>query len=131
MIKPFHLSFSVPNLDETKNFYINLLGCEIGRDTGKWIDVLFFGHQITIHQTPEGIPSISLDHFGVVLSKQDWLDISNKISSCDVTFELNPTIKEEGTTTESGKFIVKDPASNILEFKYYKSFDTTVAEMEI
>jgi len=35
-------------------------------------------------------------------------------------------IKKERTDTESGKFIVKDPASNILEFKYYLSFNTTV-----
>lgn len=127
MIKPFHLSFTVPNLEEAKKFYLNHLGCKIGRDTGDWIDVIFFGHQITIHQESEDMHSIPIDHFGVILSKHDWIDISNRISSSDVPFELNPIIKEEGTDIESGKFIVKDPASNVLEFKYYESFNTTVA----
>ncbi|PCJ45295.1 MAG: dioxygenase [Gammaproteobacteria bacterium] len=127
MIKPFHLSFTFPNLEAAKNFYISLLGCKIGRDTGNWIDVIFFGHQITIHQEQEGLTSVPIGHFGTVLGKRDWVAISKMISSSNVPFELNPIIKDEGTDTESGKFIIKDPASNVLEFKYYKSFNTTVA----
>ena len=99
MIKPFHLSFSVPNLEETKNFYINLLGCEIGRDTGNWFDVILFGHQITIHKEKDGMSSNPIDHFGPVLNKLDWLTIANKIASSGRQFELKPIIKDEGTDT--------------------------------
>ena len=126
MIKPFHLSFSVPNLEQCKKFYINILECNIGRDTGSWIDVIFFGHQLTLHQEQDGKPSIPLDHFGAILTNKEWLKVSNNITSQDLPFVLKPIIKEEGTDTESGKFIIKDPANNILEFKYYKSFDATV-----
>ncbi|WP_444885197.1 VOC family protein [Microbulbifer sp. PSTR4-B] len=42
-IKPFHLSFVVPDLEKAREFYVNLLGCTVGRDTGEWIDVIFYG----------------------------------------------------------------------------------------
>ena len=126
MLKPFHLSFTVPDLEQCKAFYINILKCRISRDTGFWVDVIFFGHQLTLHQEQDGKPSIPLDHFGVVLSNEEWLKVSLKISSQYLPFVLSPIIKEQGTDTESGKFIIKDPAYNILEFKYYKSFNNTV-----
>jgi extradiol dioxygenase family protein len=126
MIRPFHLSFTVPDLEQCKNFYIDILECKIGRDTGSWIDIIFFGHQLTLHQEQNGKFSIPLDHFGAVLSNKEWLKVSHNISSQDLPFVLSPTIKEQGTDIESGKFIIKDPASNILEFKYYKSFNATV-----
>jgi len=125
MIKPFHLSLVVPSLDEAKEFYINLLGCKMGRDSGKWIDIIFFGHQITLHQERDTMVAMPIDHFGAILDKQEWNNISGLFSSHGVKFEMRPSIKEEGTDTESGKFIVKDPADNVLEFKYYVDFNTT------
>ena len=61
-----------------------------------------------------------------MLIKEEWLAISGVLSSNNIAFQLPPTIKEEGSDMESGKYIVKDPAGNILEFKYYISFATTV-----
>ena len=126
MIKPFHLSFVVPDLEKAKNFYTNLLGCEIARDAGKWIDIIFFGHQIAMHQEREGMVARTIDHFGPILEKDEWLTVSNKCSSNGISFEMPPTIKGEGTDAESGKYIIKDPAGNLLEFKYYSSFAVTV-----
>ena len=128
MTKPFHLSFAVPNLEDVRKFYINILGCKVGRDTGKWIDVMFFGHQITIHQESEEMHSNPIDHFGAVLSKCDWVAMSNTLSSRGIAFKSNPTIREAGTDFESGKFTIKDPASNVLEFKYYESFNATMTD---
>lgn len=120
------MSFVVPDLAKTKEFYVDLLGCDVGRDTGKWIDIIFFGHQLTIHQAREGMEAKPIDHFGPILDKNKWQHILGLLRSGNMAFEMQPAIKDEGSDAESGKYIVKDPAGNVLEFKYYKSFSTTV-----
>lgn len=126
MIKPFHLSFVVPDLLKAKEFYIDMLGCELGRDTGEWIDIIFFGHQITMHQERVGMPAKAIDHFGPVLDKNEWESVLILLSSNAINFELHPTVKFEGTEKEAGKYIVKDPANNLIEFKYYQNFINTM-----
>jgi extradiol dioxygenase family protein len=125
-MKPFHLSFAVPNLETAKEFYINILQCEIGRDMDHWIDILFFGHQITIHQESEQLIARPIDHFGPILEKEIWQNVYARCKSKNVEFILLPTIKNVGEDDESGKFIILDPAKNIIEFKFYNSFNTTV-----
>ena len=125
-MKPFHLSFVVPDIQAARQFYVDILGCEIGRDTGKWIDILFFGHQLTLHQERQGMTARAIDHFGPILDKVEWLNVLHALKDNDISFEMDPLIKADGTEEESGKYIVKDPAGNILEFKYYLDFDMTV-----
>jgi extradiol dioxygenase family protein len=126
VIKPFHLSFAVPDLGQAREFYVELLGCNVGRDTGEWLDIIFFGHQITMHQERASMKAKAIDHFGPVLEKAEWQAVAEKLSSSGVDFQLPPTVKDSDANSESGKYIVKDPAGNLLEFKYYGSFSTTV-----
>ena len=49
---PFHLAFAVRDLNTTHDFYVNRLGCKVGRTDEKWIDFDFFGHQISAHLKP-------------------------------------------------------------------------------
>jgi extradiol dioxygenase family protein len=123
---PFHLSFVVPELRLTEDFYVNFLGCKKGRDTGEWIDIIFFGHQLTLHQETETMKAQSIDHFGVILSKVEWLSISEKVKGANITFVLLPSEKLNEDNSESGKFIIKDPAGNLLEFKFYSKVPTLV-----
>jgi len=118
--KPFHLSFVVPKLRLAEEFYVNLLGCKKGRDTGKWIDIIFFGHQLTLHQETENMKAQSIDHFGVILNKTEWLSIAQKIEGERIPFILSPNEKINDENSESGKFIIKDPANNKIEFKFYQ-----------
>ncbi|WOH36410.1 hypothetical protein RI844_13635 [Thalassotalea fonticola] len=120
MSNPFHLSFVVPKLRLAEEFYVNLLNCRKGRDTGKWIDIIFFGHQLTLHQETENMKAQSIDHFGVILDKSEWLSIAKKIEVESIPFVLSPSEKINDDSSESGKFIIKDPASNLIEFKFYK-----------
>jgi len=117
---PFHLSFVVPKLRLAEEFYVKFLGCKKGRDTGKWIDIIFFGHQLTLHQETENMKAQSIDHFGVILEKAEWLSIVQKIEVENIAFILSPTEKTNDDNSESGKFIIKDPASNMIEFKFYQ-----------
>jgi extradiol dioxygenase family protein len=116
----FHLSFVVPELRVAEAFYVNFLGCKKGRDTGQWIDIMFFGHQLTLHQETALIKAQSIDHFGIILEKAQWLSIAQKVEFENMPFILSPNEKINADNSESGKFIIKDPASNLIEFKFYK-----------
>jgi len=126
MIRPFHLSFVVPNKEAARSFYIGVLGCSLGRDNETWFDILFFGHQLTIHQASETNPAFKINHFGPILNKKEWLDVIRKCEDNNVEVILSPKIKNKDKEDESGKFIVKDPSGNIIEFKYYSDFNKTV-----
>jgi extradiol dioxygenase family protein len=51
----FHLAFPIKNIEETKKFYKEVLHCVIGRQSKKWVDFDFFGHQLSAHLKPEEI----------------------------------------------------------------------------
>ena len=42
-MSPFHLSFLVQDLDETRRFYADVLGCEISRSSDSGVDFSFSG----------------------------------------------------------------------------------------
>jgi extradiol dioxygenase family protein len=51
ILTPFHLAFPVRDLDSTRRFYLDVLGCPQGREKkGEWIDFSLFGHQIVAHK---------------------------------------------------------------------------------
>ena len=43
---PFHLAFAVTDIGATRAFYVEKLGCKVGRSAERWIDFDFFGHQV-------------------------------------------------------------------------------------
>ncbi len=45
----FHLAFPVKDLESSREFYGEILGCEEGRSSEQWIDFNLFGHQIVAH----------------------------------------------------------------------------------
>ena len=48
-IPRFHMAFPVIDLESTRKFYSEVLGCTLGRESNKWIDFNLFGHQIVAH----------------------------------------------------------------------------------
>ena len=75
MQAPFHLAFPVNDLESTRDFYVNVLGCGTGRESASWIDFDLYGHQIVAHVAPEetgnstfsGVDeqAVPVKHFGV------------------------------------------------------------------
>ena len=125
-LSPFHLSIPVPDLPAARSFYVDKLDCTVGRETNTSIDILFFGHQLTLHQSSGAMQAQKLDHFGPVLSKQAWTSIANSLRDLGVSFIMPPKITAEGTPHESGKYLIADPAGNVLEFKFYRDFSATL-----
>ena len=46
----FHLAIPVTDLSDARVFYGEALGCATGRESARWIDFDFFGHQLVAHQ---------------------------------------------------------------------------------
>ena len=116
----FHLSIVVANFEQTKYFYLNLLECPLGRDAGSWVDIQFYGHQLTIHKESELQKAQAIDHFGLIQTQPIWESTLKLCKLKGAKFVMPVCIKNKGESDESGKFIVQDPAANLIEFKYYK-----------
>ena len=52
-IPRFHLAFPVHDLELAREFYTNVLGCTLGRESKKWIDFNMHGHQVVAHLSPK------------------------------------------------------------------------------
>ena len=117
-LNPFHLSFAVPDLRAAARFYEDVLGCARGRDAGQWLDVMLFGHQLTLHQATTQHPARPIDHFGVLLSESQWHAFIGQLHGAGVDFVMPPQVSDAGTRNERGKLLLHDPAGNLLEFKY-------------
>ncbi len=129
-MNPFHLAFPITDIEETRNFYCNVLGCIVGRESDDWIDFNFFGHQLSAHLKPEECVSVrtnSVDkeqvpvrHFGIVMEWSDWEKLANKIANNNIEFLIQPDVRFKGKAGEQGSFFIKDPSGNVLEFKSFR-----------
>ena len=130
MKNPFHLAFPIKDIEETKKFYKNILGCKIGRESDAWGDFNFFGHQVSAHLKPEELSnakknkvdgkSVPVRHFGVVLDWKEWRSLSEKLQKLKIKFIINPYIRFKGEVGEQATMFFLDPSGNALEFKSFK-----------
>ena len=133
----FHLAFPVTDLEDTREFYINTLGCTQGREAPKWIDFNFYGHQISAHVRPEECKEISTNgvdgdaipvrHFGIVLPWDQWTTLHERLTEKNYPFLLAPKIRFQGQAGEQGTFFIQDPSGNCLEFKTFRDFSNLFA----
>ena len=82
MSRIFHLAIPAGDLDKAKVFYCKILGCESGNsEEGYWVDIDFWGNELTLHQSTEALPKkkhhvdmgeVSVPHFGVHLEEDDF-----------------------------------------------------------
>ena len=57
MSNSFHLAIPAGNLKKAEDFYTKILGCKTGnREDGKWVDIDFWGNELTLHQTEMKLP---------------------------------------------------------------------------
>lgn len=140
-LPPFHLAFPVNDLDASRVFYGELLGCTEGRSSDEWIDFNFHGHQIVAHLAPNragdhggdratshvdghGVP---VPHFGLVLGMDDWRALADRLEAAAIDFVIAPTIRFAGKPGEQATMFLRDPAGNALEFKAFADPDQLFA----
>lgn len=130
MNTPFHLAFPVKDIESTRAFFGDLLGCEIGRSTDKWIDFNFFGHQLSAHVKPEELAqantnavdgkNVPVRHFGAILEWNQWHELADKLTQHGIEFVIEPYIRFKGEVGEQATMFFLDPSGNALEFKSFK-----------
>jgi uncharacterized protein len=129
-MRPFHYAFKVKDIASTRSFYIDVLECEEGRSTERWIDFNFFGNQLSAHIS-ENIPaldycgsvdgvSVPIPHFGAVISMADFDRIEKKLAASDIRFIINPQIRYGGLPGEQKTMFVLDHSNNPIEFKAFR-----------
>ena len=128
----FHLAFNVTDLDATRAFYGDLLGCAEGRSTDTWVDFNFFGHQISCHlgapfsAAPTGKVGdhdVPMPHFGAVLPMAEWRALAARLPAAGVEFVLAPQTRFEGDPGEQATMFFTDPSGNAIEL-LGAAFDT-------
>ena len=137
----FHLAFPVHDLELSKDFYIKVLSCKLGRESNKWVDFNLYGHQLVAHLSPEDCNNHKLNivdgdqipsfHFGLILEWDEWEKLYKSLKSIKMKFLINPKIRFQNQSGEQGTFFIKDPSGNVIEFKSFKDFNCIFTKQEI
>ena len=133
----FHVAFPVTDLQATRQFYVGLLGCRVGRESDLWIDFDFFDHQITAHLTTSAAESsaanpvdgdqVPVRHFGVILEWDVWHILAERLRRNQVNFVIPPHIRFKGEVGEQATMFLTDPSGNALEFKSFQDMSRVFA----
>ena len=119
----FHLAFPVHDLAAAKRFYVEGLGCVLGRESATAMTLGLAGHQLVAHLSTDEIhrqKGIYPRHFGLVLSLEtDWQVLADRAKARGLTFYQQPRHRYCGTKIEHRTFFLEDPSGNLLEFKHY------------
>ena len=120
----FHLAFPVTDLEDAKRFYVDGLGCSLGRMSNSAITLNLNGNQLVGHLTKkqsESPKSIYPRHFGLVfVSEEDWQAMADRARQKGLRFYQEARHRYPGTRLEHATFFLEDPFHNLLEFKHYK-----------
>ncbi|HET7570268.1 MAG TPA: VOC family protein [Gammaproteobacteria bacterium] len=132
----FHLAFPVTDIEATRRFYVDMLGCRVGREAARWIDFDFFGHQISAHlverletaaTNPVDGDNVPVHHFGAILEWNDWHALAERLQSAHVEFIIKPHVRFVDQPGEQATLFICDPSGNALEFKAFRNQDAIFA----
>ncbi|MBD1870094.1 VOC family protein [Leptolyngbya sp. FACHB-671] len=136
-IRPFHLAFPVKDLEATRTFYEQVLGCTIGRTSDKWIDFNLFGHQVTAHLSPGEVrdaqanqvdnKNVPVRHWGVILEMEQWKELAERLKQQNIQFVIEPYVRFKGEVGEQATLFFLDPSGNALEFKAFQHDESIFA----
>lgn len=101
-----HLSKPVANLETAKAFYVDLLGCTLGRAGTRRMDINFFGHHVVAHLAEQEANqqvsrfksdrvSISVRHFGAIVAASSWHEIVERLRAANIEFPCRHKLFEK------------------------------------
>ena len=119
----FHLAFPIHDVGAKLRFYVDGLGCTVGRRTKQAITLGLAGHQLVAHvvqDLPSKQQGIYPRHFGLIfLSQEEWQALADRAKGKGLSFYQQPRVRFPGTRIEHRTFFLEDPSHNLLEFKHY------------
>ncbi|WOK06148.1 VOC family protein [Imperialibacter roseus] len=134
---PFHLAFPVSDIEATRKFFTEVIGCKVGRSAEKWIDFDFFGHQISAHLKPDEVAQaktnevdgdkVPVRHFGAILKWEEWHELADRLTKQGIEFIIEPHVRFKGEVGEQATMFFLDPSGNALEFKSFQDMSQVFA----
>lgn len=136
MKKPsFHLAFPSHDLDEAKIFYVEGLGCKLGRCSPHALIFNLSGHQIVaqkVKEKPLRQKGIYPRHYGLIFhSLKEWEKLLKRAQNKKLKFYQDAQHRYAKTPLEHRTFFIEDPSNNLLEFKYYTDPSAVFGKKEI
>jgi extradiol dioxygenase family protein len=122
-----HFSIPVDDLETARRFCVDAFGCSVGRVREDWIDIWFFGMQLTLQHRPDEVRSPEeqgVRHFGVVLTDAaSYSSLVDRLRAAGVRWLSEPA--GHADVELSGKVGGKlaDPSGNVIEVKHYADAD--------
>ncbi len=124
MVQPIlHLSIPVRDLMEARTFYVEVLGCQAGRQRDDFVDVWFYGMQVTLQDRPDEVAPLRSGgsrHYGVTLERSEFEALVGRIAERGVPWLVPVTTDDEGRASEQTKAKIADPSGNVIEVKTYR-----------
>ncbi|MGE0634774.1 MAG: hypothetical protein AB7O96_20345 [Pseudobdellovibrionaceae bacterium] len=123
MLPNFHLSIEVKSIEESIVFFTRVLKAEvIHRDSSGYVNIDWFGSQITLAENGDmGCASPNL-HFGVNLTLRNFDELFQNIMREGKEFvHMEPEIRDKGSSIERKKMFLKCPTGYLVEIKGYWS----------
>ena len=125
----FHYAFKVKDIESTRKFYVEIIGCTEGRSSNFWIDFIFFENQLSAHVSTEikkldfcgnvdGI-KVPIPHFGCLLSVDQFKALQKRLENANIDFVIKPQKRYQGKVGEQCTMFVFDLSGNPLEFKAF------------
>lgn len=131
----FHIAFPVHDLAAAKQFYVDGLGCVLGRESSTAVTLGLAGHQLVAHLSTQPIvlqKGVYPRHFGLVLTQEaEWQALADHAKAKGLTFYQQPRQRFVGTRIEHRTFFLQDPSQNLLEFKYYRHESAIFGERDV
>ena len=122
-----HLAIPAGDLEVAKTFYCDVLGCKTGNsEEGRWVDIDFWGNELTLHQSIERLPTVRHDvdmgavavpHFGIHLSEDEFNNLKKRIEDAGLEYLDKPYRRFIGDEFEQETFFIEDTNGNVLEMK--------------
>jgi hypothetical protein len=117
-----HLSLPVRDLGAAREFYIDVLGCRLAREREQFIDVWFFGMQLTLQERPDEVPvdgAQGVRHFGVTLPRSQLDALVERLRTRPVHWVEELVTDTEGVLDGKTSAKIADPSGNVIELKAY------------
>ena len=124
-----HLSLPVRDIEEAKDFYVRALGCQPARARDDFVDVWFFGLQLTLQDRPDEATELvpgGARHFGVTLGRDEFDELVEHLEGSGVRWVAPVTTDDAGLRTEQTKAKIVDPSGNVVEIKTYRDVEAAL-----
>jgi len=136
VLRAFHYSFVVRDLEEARRFYVDIVGCREGRSAATWIDFELFGNQLSCHVGTPVPPAFSgrvddiavpMPHFGVIVTFAEYDALAARVTAAKIPFVVTPRIRYAGEVGEQGTCFFLDPSGNAIEIKAFRRAEEVFA----